>query len=66
MAMAKTAPSVTNTPATTYPDSAVQTFINVTHKGHALTHVGVFSDGVNANPVYDVWYCRNDHALFIG
>ncbi len=64
--MAKTAPTVTNTPAAASPDVSSSLFRDVTHKGHQLSHVGSFSDGVNANPVYDVWYCRNDHSLFIG
>ena len=64
--MAKTAPTVSNTPATASADASSSFFRDVAHKGHTLTHVGSFSDGVNANPVYDVWYCRNDHAIFIG
>lgn len=64
--MAKTAPTVTNIPAAASADSSALTFRDVAHKGHTLTHVGSFSDGINANPVYDVWYCRQDHVLFIG
>lgn len=64
--MAKSAPSVTNTPAAAAPDSATLLFRDVTHKGHPLTHVGSFVDGVPGNTPYDVWYCRTDHSIFIG
>lgn len=64
--MPKSAPSVTNMPATASPDASTAGFRDVTHKGHALTHVGSFSDGRPDNLPYDVWYCRTDHSLFIG
>lgn len=64
--MAKSAPSVTNSPATAASDSATMAFRDVTHRGHPLTHVGSFVDGRPDNPPYDVWYCRTDHAIFIG
>lgn len=64
--MSKTAPTVTNTPAAAASDTATKAFRDVTHSGHAITHVGSFSDGKPDNVPYDVWYCRNDHALFIG
>lgn len=66
MAVAKTAPSVSNTPAVAASDAATKMFRDVTHAGHQLTHVGSFIDGVIGNPPYDVWYCRTDHALFVG
>jgi hypothetical protein len=66
VAVAKTAPSVSNTPATGDYHAAAYTFREVAHKGHQLTHVGSFLDGILGNPPYDVWYCRTDHALFVG
>ena len=63
--VAKTAPTVTNTPSSSSSDDATRSFREVSHKGHQLTHVGSFIDGVIGNPPYDVWYCRNDHTLFI-
>lgn len=62
--MAKTAPTVTNSPATAAPDVVSQAF-RAAHSGHPLTHIGSFSDRVPGNPTYDVFYCPIEHVLTI-
>lgn len=42
--------------------------VRATHQGHKITRVGVFSDNNESNRgnmTYEVFYCQNDHKLFV-
>lgn len=57
----KTAPTVVSIGATspTYME-----FKDNVHRGHKVTRVGTFNDGIVARP-YEVFYCQTDHTLGI-
>lgn len=63
--MAKTSPTVTNSPATASPEAMMRDFRENQHRGHRLTHVGNFRDLELDTQPYDVWYCATDHKLLV-